>query len=267
MENRRILITKQLLCESFISLLKQKPIDKISVTELCQAANVNRGSFYAHYADVYDLLGQIEGIVYERLCDAVRNCNYTRSDFPLINRVIEAVKAERSFCDALFGKYGSKQFLDKCCEINRQDITNEWQQKYPGLDDLTLDTTYTFMVKGSLGISRNGSTTIFRSPPTSSRFQYAICTPPFLRSLTVCRKALPPKNKSQTGQKAKSCKLPIAAGQVIYSFVCFVYQSSSSLRTAMNASCGTSTVPNWRIRFLPSFCFSSSFFFRVMSPP
>ena len=43
MENRRILITKQLLCESFISLLKQKPIDKISVTELCQAANVNKG--------------------------------------------------------------------------------------------------------------------------------------------------------------------------------------------------------------------------------
>ena len=69
--------------ESFISLLKQKPIDKISVTELCQAANVNRGSFYAHYADVYDLLGQIESIVYERLCNAVRNCNYTKSDFAL----------------------------------------------------------------------------------------------------------------------------------------------------------------------------------------
>ena len=42
---------------------------------------------------------------------------------------------------------------------------------------------------------------------------------------------------------------------------------SSSLRTAMKASWGTSTVPSWRIRFLPSFCFSSSFFFRVMSPP
>ena len=30
---------------------------------------------------------------------------------------------------------------------------------------------------------------------------------------------------------------------------------------------GTDTVPNVRIRFLPSFCFSSSFFLRVMSPP
>ena len=42
---------------------------------------------------------------------------------------------------------------------------------------------------------------------------------------------------------------------------------SSSLRTAKNASVGTCTVPRERIRFLPSFCFSSSFFFRVTSPP
>lgn len=44
-------------------------------------------------------------------------------------------------------------------------------------------------------------------------------------------------------------------------------QSLSSLRTAMKASVGTCTVPRFRIFFLPSFCFSSSFFLRVMSPP
>ena len=42
---------------------------------------------------------------------------------------------------------------------------------------------------------------------------------------------------------------------------------SSSLRTAMKASWGTSTLPSWRMRFLPSFCFSRSFFLRVISPP
>ena len=46
-----------------------------------------------------------------------------------------------------------------------------------------------------------------------------------------------------------------------------VHQFQSIFRTARNASLGTCTVPNWRIRFLPSFCFSSSFFFRVISPP
>ena len=42
---------------------------------------------------------------------------------------------------------------------------------------------------------------------------------------------------------------------------------SSSFKTAMNASVGSCTVPKFRIFFLPSFCFSSSFFFRVISPP
>jgi hypothetical protein len=42
---------------------------------------------------------------------------------------------------------------------------------------------------------------------------------------------------------------------------------SPRLSTARNASCGTSTEPTCFIRFLPAFCFSSSFRLRVMSPP
>ncbi len=42
---------------------------------------------------------------------------------------------------------------------------------------------------------------------------------------------------------------------------------SPTLSTARKASCGISTEPTCFIRFLPSFCFSSSFRFRVMSPP
>ena len=42
---------------------------------------------------------------------------------------------------------------------------------------------------------------------------------------------------------------------------------SSSFSTAIKASVGSCTVPRVRIFFLPSFCFSSSFFFRLMSPP
>ena len=41
----------------------------------------------------------------------------------------------------------------------------------------------------------------------------------------------------------------------------------STCRMARNASCGISTEPTCFMRFLPAFCFSSSFFLRVMSPP
>ena len=43
--------------------------------------------------------------------------------------------------------------------------------------------------------------------------------------------------------------------------------SSSRLRTAINASCGTSTLPIAFIRFLPRFCFSRSLRLREISPP
>lgn len=42
---------------------------------------------------------------------------------------------------------------------------------------------------------------------------------------------------------------------------------SSSFSTDINASCGTDTDPSCLIRFFPSFCFSNSFFFLVISPP
>src|SRR5690242_10727642 len=47
------------------------------------------------------------------------------------------------------------------------------------------------------------------------------------------------------------------------------YRFAGSLRlsTARNASCGTSTPPTCFMRFLPAFCFLSSFRLRVMSPP
>ena len=45
------------------------------------------------------------------------------------------------------------------------------------------------------------------------------------------------------------------------------HHSSSTLSTARNASCGTSTLPICFMRFLPSFCFSSSLRLREMSPP
>ena len=47
----------------------------------------------------------------------------------------------------------------------------------------------------------------------------------------------------------------------------YLFAGSFRFSTARNASCGTSTPPTFFIRFLPFFCFSSSFRFRVMSPP
>ena len=58
--DRRVRYTKMVIRESFIALLKEKPIAKITVKEICTGADINRATFYAHYADPYALLHEIE---------------------------------------------------------------------------------------------------------------------------------------------------------------------------------------------------------------
>ena len=58
--DRRIRRTRAALKHVLMELLKKKPIDKITVTELCQMVEINRSTFYQHYCDVYALLEDIE---------------------------------------------------------------------------------------------------------------------------------------------------------------------------------------------------------------
>ncbi len=46
--------------------MKQKPLKSITVRELTELADLNRGTFYLHFKDVYDLAEQIENGIFDR---------------------------------------------------------------------------------------------------------------------------------------------------------------------------------------------------------
>lgn len=59
-EDRRVKYTKALLKDALLELMQENHISKVSVTALCELADVHRSTFYAHYADQYDLLRQLQ---------------------------------------------------------------------------------------------------------------------------------------------------------------------------------------------------------------
>lgn len=59
-QGRKTRYTQMVLQDSLVELMKQKPITKITVKELCENADINRTTFYAHYSDQYDLLRKME---------------------------------------------------------------------------------------------------------------------------------------------------------------------------------------------------------------
>lgn len=58
--DRRVKYTKKMLKNALVQLMKQQHISTVSVKALCELADINRSTFYAHYNDQYDLLHQVE---------------------------------------------------------------------------------------------------------------------------------------------------------------------------------------------------------------
>lgn len=58
--NRRARHTQEIIQETVLAFLETKPIDAITVTEVCEKANINRTTFYRYYDDVNDCEDQIE---------------------------------------------------------------------------------------------------------------------------------------------------------------------------------------------------------------
>lgn len=66
-ENQRIMLTRQLLRDALLKMLKTMPLHAISIRELCREAGINRTTFYNHYGSQYELLESIS----QRFLDAI----------------------------------------------------------------------------------------------------------------------------------------------------------------------------------------------------
>jgi len=52
----RVRYTKNVIQESFFKLIKEKPINKITVKSICDLSEINRATFYKYYTDPFDLM-------------------------------------------------------------------------------------------------------------------------------------------------------------------------------------------------------------------
>ncbi len=127
-EDRRVLRTREAIREAFFTLLEEKPVEKITVRELCEFANINRTSFYDHYLDYPDFLASIEKEFAENMLaqydDLFVRENYeeeTMRKFLLLLRHSRETKL-------LFSRYGGQSALAIFEEALRKRTFPVWFQ-------------------------------------------------------------------------------------------------------------------------------------------
>lgn len=95
-DSRRVKMTKKLLKESLIELMKKAPLHSVTIKDICEGADVNRSTFYRHYETQYDLYNDIiNDIAYdiEQIIQAEFSENYDICMF--LTRVLEYIERNR----------------------------------------------------------------------------------------------------------------------------------------------------------------------------
>ncbi len=156
-EDQRVRVTKTMFQEAFLRLLAQKPVQSITIKELCAAAGVNRGTFYLHYHDTYDLLQQVEDSMLEDL-DALLDSGiitHKTSRAALVSFMAAIVRffdKNRELCAVLLGDNGDKKFINNIIERARDKSVREYQKVFPGVEKTRVETFYYFIAWGFIGL-------------------------------------------------------------------------------------------------------------------
>ncbi|MCB9134450.1 MAG: TetR/AcrR family transcriptional regulator C-terminal domain-containing protein [Anaerolineales bacterium] len=115
-EYKSALRSRKLIRQAFVALLQEKPIEKITVTDIVTRADINRGTFYAHYQDTRAVIEQIENEIIETMLEFLgefRYKNFFQNPLPLLEKISHYLEEDLDFFRILINAKGSEQFLLK----------------------------------------------------------------------------------------------------------------------------------------------------------
>jgi AcrR family transcriptional regulator len=156
-EDRRVRRTKKLLTQALTQLLQEKQINEITVKELTDLADMNRGTFYLYYKDMFDMLEKIEDGMFEAL-DAIvslhEHDDVSQQTKPILLDLFRFIEDNQEMCRVLLSPHGDMNFLHRLNEVVREKCLKAWPDIRKEKGEADFDYHYSFVVFGCAGIIR-----------------------------------------------------------------------------------------------------------------
>lgn len=95
--------TERAITNAFLSLRSKKPLERITIKELTELAEISKATFYLHYKDIYDLSEQMQSNVIEKILADIKTPDLVISDQEQFTRsLFTSFLAYQSIIDILF---------------------------------------------------------------------------------------------------------------------------------------------------------------------
>lgn len=134
--DRRAIRSRKMIKKAFYELLEKKNFHDISITDIAENADINRGTFYLHYVDKYDLLNKVENELLESLMEYARETSFDgvfeldaksnilsiNKPVPFIKKLFEFLKMNHVLVKGVLGPNGDPRFQNKVKAFIRERL-------------------------------------------------------------------------------------------------------------------------------------------------
>ena len=141
-EDRRVRRTKKILTQALTELLQQKQVNEITVKELTDLADMNRGTFYLYYKDIFDMIEKIEDEMFSKL-NAIftlrENEAVTEQTKPILLDLFRFIENNQEMCRVLLSPNGDMSFLHRLNEVLREKCLHMYLGAEPAANEEDFD--------------------------------------------------------------------------------------------------------------------------------
>ena len=153
--DRRIRKTRAALKKALTTMLQERNVKDISVKELTELADVNRGTFYLHYKDVFDLMEQCESDLlneFETMLESVSGQEFIARPGDVFERIYNMCKDNADFVRVLLSENGDIRFLNNMNSFLKERCLHDWSEVIKESKISLFDAYYTFLVGGCVSL-------------------------------------------------------------------------------------------------------------------
>ena len=133
-EYRSAIRSRKLIVDALADLLTEKPLDKITVTDVVSRADINRGTFYAHYKDIPDVVDHLIQQTFSAIRDAMISHTAANSslEHTLLSTIQRILEEDMAFYRKILNSSASAIMQEQVVAVVTEFMLEHKDRFYPG---------------------------------------------------------------------------------------------------------------------------------------
>ena len=150
----RVIKTKKAIRQAFTELMSRKQLEEITVSDVAAEAMINRKTFYAHYASIYDIISEIEDEIvnsFQQMLAGKRFEDILKSPYSLFRDLNQTINNNIDLYGRLLTLTGTSNLVHKIIQMIRVQVGRTYKDEFP-VEPMTLDMAVYFLLSGLLAV-------------------------------------------------------------------------------------------------------------------